>query len=58
MAKRKKKKEINWSEIEMFQQQAVKFQKASRCECPTKSRLNAIIARKYLFYVIDEIATQ
>jgi hypothetical protein len=58
MARRKQLRKIDWPMIRMFEKEAVRFQKASICDCPETSRLNAMIARKYLFYIIDECQGQ
>jgi hypothetical protein len=52
--KSKVKKEIDHALMANFLAMAVKFQRLSRCECPIESKTNAAMARKFLFYVIDE----
>lgn len=41
--------------MEEFKRRAIQFQEASRSGDPETRRLNAVMARKYLFHVIDEM---
>lgn len=45
--------EVTAGLLEQFKAKAAEWQEKSRCDCPVARRLNALIARKYLFYVLD-----
>ncbi|MNX90059.1 hypothetical protein D3C86_1220900 [compost metagenome] len=56
MAKKKKTpRATDFALLEDFKLQAIKFQEASRTGDPESRRLNAVMGRKYLFHIIDEL---